>query len=84
MAVLQATDNAVSFYESMGFIRVGAVARYRDEQRRVHLEKGGGSSSDRFSRKKRSCDEMENGTGPVSSGGSGGPTAPPKVPCRLH
>eukprot|EP00039_Didymoeca_costata_P006096 m.87487 g.87487 ORF g.87487 m.87487 type:complete len:779 (-) comp13109_c0_seq5:72-2408(-) len=25
---LQATDNSISFYESLGFIRVGAVARY--------------------------------------------------------
>jgi hypothetical protein len=47
----------VSFYESMGFIRVGAVARYRDEQRRVHLEKGGGGdSASRMNRKKRGYD----------------------------
>jgi ribosomal protein S18 acetylase RimI-like enzyme len=25
---LQATDNSISFYESLGFKRVGAVARY--------------------------------------------------------
>ena len=28
-AVLQATDNSIPFYESLGFKRVGAVARYR-------------------------------------------------------
>ena len=28
--VLQATENAVPFYESQGFVRVGAVARYHD------------------------------------------------------
>ena len=27
-AVLQATDNSIPFYESLGFKRVGAVARY--------------------------------------------------------
>lgn len=27
-AVLQATDNSIPFYESLGFVRVGAVARY--------------------------------------------------------
>lgn len=44
----------MSFYESMGFTRVGAVARYRDEQRRVHLEKGGGGDpAGRMNRKKR-------------------------------
>ena len=26
--VLQATNNSIPFYESMGFVRVGAVARY--------------------------------------------------------
>ena len=26
--VCQATDNAVPFYESLGFVRVGAIARY--------------------------------------------------------
>lgn len=26
---MQATDNSVAFYETFGFVRVGAVARYR-------------------------------------------------------
>jgi hypothetical protein len=30
-AVLQATENSVPFYESLGFIRVGALARYDDQ-----------------------------------------------------
>ena len=28
--VMQATENAVPFYEAMGFTRVGALARYHD------------------------------------------------------
>ena len=31
--VLQATENSVPFYEKHGFVRVGAVARYRDNER---------------------------------------------------
>eukprot|EP01047_Picozoa_sp_COSAG01_P006010 COSAG01_NODE_214_length_21729_cov_684.831623_2_plen_77_part_00 len=36
-AVLQATENSVPFYESLGFVRVGAVARCtHDAQRPDH------------------------------------------------
>jgi hypothetical protein len=31
-AIIQATENAVPFYESLGFVRVGAVARYDEFQ----------------------------------------------------
>ena len=31
MAAAQATDNAVGFYETLGFVRVGAVAAVRPE-----------------------------------------------------
>lgn len=31
--VLQATSNSVSFYETIGFVRVGAVARYSVHQK---------------------------------------------------
>lgn len=44
---LQATDNSIPFYESLGFIRVGAVARYtiRSEEAEMANEgKGDGMS----------------------------------------
>ena len=31
-AVLQATENSVPFYEKHGFIRVGAIARYENQE----------------------------------------------------
>jgi len=31
--IVQATDNSVPFYETFGFIRVGAVAKYREKTR---------------------------------------------------
>ncbi len=72
--VLQATDNSVEFYESMGFIRVGAVARYRDEQRRVHLESTGPEGGQqmtggaRIARKKK--DGKDEAAVPLSSSSS--------------
>ena len=46
--VLQATDNAVSFYEKMGFVRIGAVAKPQQEL----LNGQPGKGSDRKSTKK--------------------------------
>ena len=38
-AILQATDQAIPFYESMGFVRVGCVARHaRGKRRKMRLK----------------------------------------------
>eukprot|EP00924_Labyrinthula_sp_SR-Ha-C_P007505 snap_masked-scaffold_24-processed-gene-5.14-mRNA-1 protein AED:0.11 eAED:0.13 QI:0/0/0/1/1/1/2/0/797 len=57
--VLQATENAVEFYEKMGFVRVGAVARY------FHKGDGDGNLEVKFKERKskiewkRNVDERE-------------------------
>ena len=44
--VLQAADNSIGFYERMGFVRVGAVAKYfqTDSKTGANLTRGGGRS----------------------------------------
>ncbi len=59
-AILQATDQAIPFYESMGFVRVGCVARHargKKEEDAAKASKAKGKDSDAL--KKRGSKESE-------------------------
>ena len=60
--VVQATDNSVAFYESFGFIRVGAVAKYREKtkaQLAALTAQMKGAAADKTNSKKRGGSEMD-------------------------
>jgi len=66
--VLQATDNSIAFYESMGFVRVGAVVK--DESVRSSRQDSSTSSSDEESRPSGASAEEAPGK-PVAATGVG-------------
>jgi len=57
--VVQATENSVPFYENFGFIRVGAVAKYREKTLAKAASKKGGAA-DKSNSKKRGGSERDN------------------------
>jgi predicted GNAT family N-acyltransferase len=86
--VLQATENAVEFYERFGFVRVGAVARYEelvpsddeeteDEESEEESDNDDGESSDACTEEENDSDDSEEGSSDdsddsTSSDGSSG------------
>lgn len=64
--VVQATDNSVPFYENFGFMRVGAVAKYREKTPAViaaqAASKKGGAADKRNSKKRGGSERGEEET----------------------
>lgn len=68
--VLQATDNSISFYESMGFVRVGAVVT--DDAKDVDSSSSASTSSSSASASSSSASsQLDNSRGRNRRGGSG-------------
>mmetsp|Transcript_5782 Transcript_5782/g.13656 ORF Transcript_5782/g.13656 Transcript_5782/m.13656 type:complete len:945 (+) Transcript_5782:280-3114(+) len=66
--VLQATDNSIGFYESIGFVRVGAVT-FEDDNKNKHTSQGTGTAPSKASTKK-AAKSTSDSTGSDSSIGS--------------